>query len=273
MSNASSLQVHLNTKIADLKVNGTMNSDLLFYLKEPVIPPQGKNMTLLLKACSIPVSFYLVNSTNNTLVINTSTFTLTQGNYTAYTLLDLLNTTLNPTYVVTLNTTTNKYTTSSLTSFTLKSTSTCQRLLGFASGTDYTSTASTLTSVYPVDLSGDNMIYISTPNILTQNRLGGQKSTILRAVPVSVSYGSVLFFDDNSGAVGSVIQEDHIGFIHLRIYSEDATLLLDFQNADWSISLEVGFVDKTTQPVPGKSMREVFDNYASEAVRLKSTNY
>ena len=258
-----SVQIFLSSDLADVKINGTQNSSLLYYLKDPIVPQDGYQMSVKLVNAAIPCSFYLITSTNNKLVLNGTTYFLTQGNYTAYTLLDLLNATLSAVLTVSFDTGTNKFVFSAvLTNFSINSTSTCQKLLGFPTGSDLTSSAYTLKSTYPVDLSGDNMLYLAVQNLQLQNRLGGGKSSILKALPVSVSQGGVLFYDDNSGTPGFNIFEDHIGFLHVKLYGEDAVTLLDLQNARWSVTIEVSFTRKEilTYRNP-KSFRDVYDQY------------
>ena len=236
------LQLYLNSDLATTKVNSTANSSMIFYIKDPIVPPDGHQLTVRVTNLAVPTSFYLVNSSNNKIVINSTTYTIANGNYTAYSFLDALNSTLGGSFTVTFSTITNKFTFSTLTNFTLSQNSTCQKLIGFASGVDYVSSSSALTSVYPIDLSGDNMLYLAVNNLKFENLLGGTQTSILKAIPVNVSQGSVLFYDDNGTGGTFKVHEDHVGFVHLMLYGEDATTLIDLQNVRWSVTLEFDYV-------------------------------
>lgn len=219
-------------------------------------------MTLKILNGSIPVSFTLVNSSNNTLVINSTTYTLTKGNYNATSLLTELSTKLSG-YTVTYSTTTNKYTLNNTTAdFTIKSSSTCLKLLGFATDADTASTSHTLTSTYNVDLSGDNTIYIDIANLHTHNLSSstGTNTSIVKSILANVTYGSVLFLEDN-GTAPMVLQEDHIGFFHIRMLGEDCSTLLDFSNTDWQLTLEIGFTPKQIQPTIAVPFQDLYNQY------------
>ena len=255
------IQIYLNSDVADVKLNSSQNSSLLFYLRNPIVPPDGFQMSIKVVNCAIPCSFYLVNSQNNKLVISGTTYTLTSGNYTAYSLSDLIATATSGFVSVAFSTVTSKYTLTSLTNFAINKESTCQKLLGLPTGTDLASSGYSLSSSYPIDLSGDIMLHLAVRNLQMQNMLGGAKTSILKALPVSVSQGGVLFYDDNSGSSGFVIHEDHVGFLHVVLYGEDATTLIDLQNARWSVTLEINFIKKQEYFVAGKSFRELYDKY------------
>jgi hypothetical protein len=65
---------------------------------------------------------------------------------------------------------------------------------------------------------------------------------------MNVAYGGVLYYEDATGTSGATIQEDHIGFIHLRLYGEDASTLIDLNNNSWSVTLQIGFETKKLLP-------------------------
>lgn len=257
------VQIYLNSKYATLKNNGTAKSDLIFYFTSPIVPPQGSNMTLRVLNCSIPVSYSNINTSNNTLVIDSTTYTITTGTYNALTLKTELSALLGTNYTVAYDAVTNKFSFTSLTNFTISKTSTCLKLLGFADGTDTTSTDSVLESSYPIDLSGDNTVYVDIANFTTNNLSSsvGGRTSIVKSILMNVPYGSVLFHEDGNENSALTIQEDHISFVHVRLLGEDATTLLDLNNADWQMTLEVGFVKKETQPVLANSFQDLYRAY------------
>lgn len=222
-------------------------------------------MTLRLLNASVPVSFTLVDSTNNTLIIDSTAYTLVSGNYNATTIVDMLHSVLPNYFTVSYSSTTNKFTfISTHTQFTISSSSTCLTLLGFSEDSTSSSTTGsyTLSSTYVCDLSGHNTIYIDTANLRTQNLSSnsGTRTSIVKSVLCNVSYGSVLFVEDN-GTAPSILSEDHVSFTHVKILGEDATTLLDFNGTDWQMTLEISFVPKQVQPTLAVPFQDIYQKY------------
>lgn len=263
--NSQSLQIYLSSQYASQKLNSSYNSDVLFYFKSPIVPPLGYNMTIKVLNASIPVSFTLVDSSNNSLIINSTTYVLTSGNYNATTMVTMLQSILPNYFTISYNTTTGKFTfVSTNAQFTVSSSSTCLTLLGFSGSTTSSSTvgAYTLSSTYVCDLSGNNMLYLDLANLHTTNlsSISGTRTSIVKSIINNVSYGSVLFVQD-TGTAPIFIQEDHLGFAHVRILGEDESTLINFNNADWQITLEVGFAPKQVQPTLALPFEDIYQSY------------
>ena len=87
----------LNSKFATLTADSGKNNHCWFSLQESITIPRGYN-NILLAICDaqIPISFYTVNDTNNTLRLTfidsysnidySTNLTLSNGNYDAYTI-------------------------------------------------------------------------------------------------------------------------------------------------------------------------------------------
>lgn len=263
------IELYLDSSDATLKLNSTSNSDMIWVLKQPIVVPNGYNTLLKIRNMYLPITFYVVNSSNNLLVVGSTTYTIPVGNHTATTLKSAL-TSLLTGYTITFSTLTNKLTfTKASGDFTISSASTCLKILGFVPGTSYTSTSSILSSVFPIDLSGDNTIFIDVPNLKTPNILNGNSTSIIKSLLVTVPYGSILYYE-NQVDNGAIIQEDSISFIHVRILGEDSSTLLDFQNNDWQITLDFSFVLKEEQPTLTENFRDVYKNYVSQLVKNKN---
>lgn len=85
--NYSPVQIYLNSKYCTLNLNGTLdNSDMVFYFDHPITKPKDYTFALSITSFVFPLSYTLVNESNNTLVINGTSYTITQGNYNAMTL-------------------------------------------------------------------------------------------------------------------------------------------------------------------------------------------
>lgn len=261
--NSTHTEIYLRSTDASQVLNGTNKSDMIFMLQAPIVPPNGYYILLKLKKMYFPVSFYIIDYTNNSLYLNSVLYTIPIGNYTSTTLTTAL-TTLLPFYTITFNTTTNKLTfTHPSTEFTINSTSTCLSILGFENGIEHTSTSRTLTSDYPVDLSGNNIVYVSINNLRTNNiSASNSASSIISSILVNVPYGYLQYYD-SSDTTGLILLEDHIAFLHVSIYGEDASTLLDFHNQNWAMTLLIQYIPKTDYNASPNNlnMMDLYKNY------------
>jgi type V secretory pathway adhesin AidA len=138
-------------------------------------------------------------------------------------------------------------------------------VLGFDSNTSYTSTLNTLTSEYPIDLSGNNIVYVSISNLRTNNTDAGTSnsvSSIISSILINVPYGYLQYYD-SSDNTGLILLEDHISFLHVSILGEDAMTLLDFHNQNWAMTLIIQFIPKNEYHTPPNNlnMSDLYKNY------------
>lgn len=249
-TNQTKRSIFLNSKYADLYLNGTKKSSLLFYFNEIIYCPNYIDMVVKLQGCSFPLSMYNINSTNNTLYINNVAYTVPIGNYSVYQLKSTLNTLLSSAGITsTYNNITNKYTFTSTSDFTINSTSTILEQIGFSSGVSHTSTSNTLTSDNMIDLSGVSTIHFCT-NLNTNNIdcYSKGKNNVLQSIPLSsVKYG----IDTNDFTNSSYIKvsDKIVSYLVISIYDEDFNYI-DFNNVDWSATIEFGFVLPKKYEIP-----------------------
>jgi hypothetical protein len=200
----------------------------------------GIQMTLTFLHCEIPLSYYVINSSNNTLSVNSVSYQIAAGNWSASALATQLTTLLtNQGITVTYSSVTNRFTFGSISGeFEINASSTCLRQLGFSSGT-HSSEELSLTSDQVVNLSGTSAIYI-TSNLVTQNYLDGVQSSVLVKVPVLSDMGTVLVYQ-NPSLVASRLTNRYINTITLTLLDDQGDLL-DLNGLDWSISLQVNYM-------------------------------
>ena len=195
-----SIQIYLNSINAD-KYNNGLTSDCEFNLPNLEIP-DGYHIYLSVNQCSIPYSFYNINSNNNSISLYnlvslvTSNYTLEIGNYNINNLISILNNNLIG-YTFTYNNINNKINISCINNFQLLSTSTCLLLLGFNINTTYTSSLLNLVSVNCVDLYPINIIYLYS-NLLTYNinKNSINDQSILCAVPIYSQPYSIIQYNN-----------------------------------------------------------------------------
>lgn len=239
----SSREIYLNSDDATATI-GDDTSFCIFTFKSIVEVPPEVNILLSVKDAQIPVSFTNVNSNNNTFIYtiggNTTTVTIDEGNYTANTLRDTLNTALNGTIVLTYDSTTNKYTLACGSNFTVESHSGLIRVLGFTVS-DHASSNNSLTSDSVVDLSGLGGVFVQT-NFLTSSQDSKTKNltSILQKIPITQQGNGVVFYTNKNG-YKSQIFDKAINEIHIKLLDEDQNLL-NMNKARWRITLGLDFV-------------------------------
>jgi len=105
-----SISINLSSS-SSIKQNGTMNSNLLFKCNGILKP--DKNIlykTISIQNAQIPISYYLINSTNNTLVLNSVSYILIYGNYTTSSIMTMITNIIPNTYSLSFNSSTGKFT-------------------------------------------------------------------------------------------------------------------------------------------------------------------
>jgi hypothetical protein len=247
----STRQVYLNSKYASYRNNGDKRSNVIFYFEEAITVPPYVDIECAIESVIMPISFYIINSTNNTLrVLNNNNlltlYTIPPGNYQANTLKNTLSTIMTD-YTVTYNSLTNKYTfiSNNSTNFTFRNDSSSLNILGFSSKS-HVSTMGQLTSDKVVDLSGNNQLMIEFSNFGTRNLDSrvGTRTPIFLSLPVSVNNGDILTWE-NTNNYKTFITNKHLQYYQIRILDEDYNEV-DFNDKNWAIVLTLRFIENAT---------------------------
>ena len=155
-------------------LNGSLNSNIQFIFNQPIL--QRSKYTLHVK-CSVlnftcPNSFYNINAYNNILMLSFNdsiyTYSFKNGNYNANNFMTVFKSTVDNSFNITFNSTTNIYTiTNSMYDFNILSGSNCGDILGFINGSSYTSLNNVLILPYVCNFNGLSSINIHIKNIKT----------------------------------------------------------------------------------------------------------
>lgn len=232
----SAIKYNNGSALSDIEVNFP---NLTF--KDKVV----REISLSVTHAEIPNSFYLVNSTNNKLVINSSTYTITQGNYNAISFQTAISSFLTGLGIsISFSIITNKYTLTSATSFTIQTTSTCQRFLGVGSvalsGTSVTSP--NVCNFLPL-----SRLLIRSNAFGTQNFNGKDGSTnLILSVQNSSASGSLILWNNYSLLKYDITHVDNLNVIDLSI-TDDTGNLLDFNGCDWFMTFRIEYVYEQPQ--------------------------
>lgn len=194
--------------------------------------------TIKVLHCEIPFSWYIVNNTNNKLVLSTGTYTLTNGNYNANTFMVALQLLLPVNMTITFNTSTGKFKLTYNTSFSILASTTCSKLIGSTANTVYTSTSNIINLPNPASFLGTKNVYINVPNILLDNYNTGSKTySTLLCIAVNVPPYGMIFYD-NRTANKNIIKGEKNDDIELQILDDDFNPI-DFNSTEWSITIEI----------------------------------
>lgn len=258
-----SKQINLNSSSAVIS-NGTKNSVFTFKLNGTVIKDKHvKYRTISVVHAEIPISYYVVNSNNNQLSITvlgvTTVYTLTNGNYNASTFKTMLLGLLGSTFNMSLNSSTGIYTiTNTTNNFTINSTSTCYRLMGFAVSTSYTSTSLSLTLPYPCNFLGINRYNIKSTVLTTTNlcSYSNGRNNILVTIPVTNAQNGLVTYTNVSN-FKSLLTNDQVDFFDISI-TDEYNNEIDFNGIDVFITLQID--SYRDSPIENESLIAMLQN-------------
>lgn len=228
--------------------NGSALSDVEvqfpnIYFKDKVV----KEIMLSVTHAEIPNSFYVVNSSNNKVVINSSTLTIPPGNYNAITFNNAMTSFLSSLSITSsYNATINKYTFTSGTSFTVQSTTTAKQFLGMNS-TSLTGT--TITFPYVCNfLPIPRLIFRSTA-FLTSNYNAADSSTdMILSVQNSSAQGAMILWNNYSNLKYDITNVDSINIVDISI-TDDYGNLIDFNNCNWYLTFRIEYIYEQPQGI------------------------
>jgi hypothetical protein len=251
-------QIILNSDNATLN-NGTYLSDVSFKFTGLIQQNDAdiEEITIQVQNAQIPISFYNINVYNNILNITYNstpyTLTLTRGNYNSTTLINeiiaqLLTVSISD-ITITISSITGllTFTRAGSLNFTINSTGTINKVLGFVVGTTYTSIGGILTAPFPLNLLGILKLKIASDELNTNNYDSSVSGSlnILATIPIEAgSFGLILY--DNISNTQSILSNPLLNGFDLKIYGDDNNLV-NFNNVGWTVSLLLSITRRRTE--------------------------
>ena len=215
---AESYQIYLNSKYATY-----YNNTYKFSLNTLEID-EGHYIYLSVVHVSIPYSFYNVHENNNRLeyISNNSGYVINipVSNYNINQLVSYLSSAM-PSFTITYSNKTNKITFKHSTyDFTILSSSTCYRILGFDENKSYSSYGTILVSANCINLMTINSIFLLS-NLLTYNISSSipNSQNILCQIPVDNGPNSLIHYYNKNGFRTNLFLK-YINDISLRLVDE-----------------------------------------------------
>ncbi len=227
-----------------MKHNDTFNSNITFNTID-IIKQDSSILyhNIKISHCNFPYSFYIINSTNNILIVNDKILNVEFGNYNAFDLLKTINTLLfdnNIIATLSLNNSTGKYSLISSNNIQIKNSS-MYKIIGLSINNTYTGIFNGVDYVinfdYPVNLLGILNLNIKT-NLITKNYDSFRNNNnIIKTIPVNTKpYGLISY--NNFENIESLIKNLYADELNIQITDDDDNLI-NFNSQDWSICIEI----------------------------------
>jgi hypothetical protein len=239
--------ITLNSKYG-IQQNGTFKSNILFNFKNLLSDEEHilKSYITVLNA-QIPVSFYVITSLNNKLVLQTSvttTITIANGNYSANTLITELQTKFLTAGITFTSIQFNKingilsFISNGFTNYYFTSASTLLNVLGTTSSIISVSTA--YKCPYPLNLLGVQKLSIKSERLAIHSvsSIDFSFSNTLVTIPCDVPPYSLISYISQSDQNKNLLNVRNINEIDIQIFDENNNFI-DFNNLDWTITLTI----------------------------------
>ena len=203
----------------------------------------------------IPVSFYIINYTNNTFSVQVGatvySIVITRGNYSSKTLITEILTKFSQvgltTMQIVISAVTGCLTFTNTSAFTILSSGTINTVLGFATGTAYTSTLNSILAPYPLNLLGILRLRFVSDDLQIESYDSQLLANypVLCSIPVTVGAFGCILYNNYSGTKTRLSNEYLAGF-NLRVLDDQGNLV-NFNNQNWTltISLDIYRSDQT----------------------------
>jgi len=269
----NSIQLYLNSSSADMYLNQTKKSNVVFFFENILkIDKNSIEMKLSLVNAQIPVSWFLINDSNNRIVIttpqNTTTHYFPNGNYNVNTFISKWIETFGPNeWTITYDKLLNKLQFSNILGQitfgnSIKESNTLLPLLGFIPTQSYTSSANHITSVYSINFSGLTKLNIKSSTFTFKNMdsfTSGATSTFC-SIPVSANASGIIHYN-NLTDYKSIFKNYDLNSIDISITDENNNYI-DFNNVDWSMTLQIDITNEIVENID--NLHDIYANQHQE---------
>lgn len=261
--------LYLSTKSSSgILQNGDMKSDVLYDLKNYLMYEDDKTVeyiTISVPSCVLVNSNYIISQYNNTLTIDSTTYTFPVGNYIAKTFIDIF-TSIVPGYTLAINSITSRFTITKTAggSFTILGSSPISYVMGFSE--NITATGS---YTFPRVC---NFLPNATYQICVAN--GSMYNGLVLAVDGRVSYSNVLCSIPNDSRLNTQIVYQNqnnefrlnslsCDFLNIQIRDNNGNLV-DFNGVATFFSLQINIYRRQLKIVAQFS--DVLNNAISASI-------
>jgi hypothetical protein len=230
-------------------------------------------MKLSVVNAQIPVSWYLINDTNNRIYFSVNgvqnNYYFPNGNYNVNTFISTWISTFGNNWTLTFSKITNKITFSNslgpiVFGNNISASNTLFSLIGFDSTKSYSSSVITgqLISSYAINFLGLSKINIKSTTFPFKNfdSLTATATSTLCSIPVS-SNASGLINYNNLTDYKSIFKEYEFNSIDISI-TDDKNNYIDFNNIDWSMTLQIDITNEIVENLD--NLQDIYFNQHQE---------
>lgn len=250
--------ISLNSESASQYNNGSYLSNMSFQLLNLLkIEPDIIHTQLTLANAQLPVSFYIVNYTNNIFVFITypggvptnNTITIPVGNYNSTTLISALYYAILPTGIsmlITISKLTGVLTFSSTTNYGFNSTSvltTANQIIGLDKNSNLVASMDVngnwiATMPFPCNLLGIKQLMIKSSIISTNNFSSSSngQTTLISTIPVDCGAWGMINYIDTTGSKIS-FNNATLDEIDIQILDAETNKEINFWNTNWTMTI------------------------------------
>jgi len=246
-----SFAVILDSRNATRYNNGEKHSDVYFEFENPIsFGKEAIQVSCSVASFSSPNSLYIINETNNKLVITLVTefdnfeyiILIPYGDYNINSFLTQLRSQIDTSFTITFSLVSSriKFTNSGF-EFFINSSSTIGDVMGFSSKETNQSTLKILSLPYMVNFNGLNNFNISCQNLNTQNidSFSKSNSSIIQSVSLNSNLNHIYF--SKSSDFQFIIKDDIIGFLHIQLM-DDLENLINLNSKHWNMTLNFSVI-------------------------------
>jgi hypothetical protein len=257
--------IAITSQSATIKKNGSFLSELRYefgqYLTDE---PDIIHRQVQLLNAQIPVSFYVINYTNNQFTLKLgagvfTTYTIPVGNYQANSLITAIKTVIaNANFNITISPINGQLTFTYNATFSINNSglNTIGYVLGFDAGV-YTDTAFSLTAPYLLNLLGIKTLQVRSNNLSCNNisSVQGGVTTLLATIPVSATpFGMIDYKDLGNNLI--TIKNTSLDDLDIEIVDGENDRFINFNNQDWCITLAI-HITRLIEPLVKPTIKDL----------------
>jgi len=231
-TNIHSLNIYLNSDEALVSIS---DSHKLFFLNNPIFANSNVKIVIGLTSFTCANSIYNIDSSNNSITIDSTTYTITAGNYDNDTIVTAINAVIPQT--ISFNESDMTFTISDSSSFTINS-CTLQKVLGIKDDIPFTGTS--ITGSHICDLAGVTNFQIKLKNLSMNNLTSsGDLTNVIANINNNVNYGDYIFYTP-SEIIYHAINDRNIKLIELEILDQSGNEV-QLNGSSFALTLTVHF--------------------------------
>jgi hypothetical protein len=240
--------INIDSDNADIYNNSNLRSDMVYFFKGLLTEDDDSLYSQIsIQSAQFPVSFYVVNYSNNTLRyqyhnLPITTISFDVGNYNATSFIAQFHSKVVNQVSLTFDKLTGKYQINSNQNFTFyQQGSTCFRLLGLDLESDLVGIAPyDQPAPFPCNFAGITRLKIVSEKLATYSRDSSTITNVLATIPVNAPPFGILLYQNTSN-FKAMLRERVIDFFDIRIY-DDFNNLINFNGIEFGITLQIDII-------------------------------